>query len=164
MTRKRLIQGALALLALTASIAVGSASNAGASSGDSGNQITGAWTATIDRPAPATDLASLQVFSPDGGFVEMANEPQASRTAQYGSWERIGGRLYAATGLVFRFDPAGVHVATMKIDRTIHLSEDGQSMSWDARVTVTDPAGNVQSTFAVTASGQRLPVDRIPDA
>lgn len=163
MTRKRSIQGALALVALAASIAVGAVSTAGASAGDSGNHIEGAWTATINLPAPAAPLRSLQVFSTGGGFVEMSNEPQASRTAQYGSWERIGGRLYAATGLIFRFNPAGAHVATVKINRTIRLSEDGQSMTWAARVTVTDPAGNVQQTFPVRASAERLPVERIPD-
>ena len=163
MTRKRSILGAFALLALVASVAVGGASTAGASDGDSGAQITGTWTATINLPAPAVPLRSLQVFSAGGGFVEMSNEPQASRTAQYGSWERIGGRLYAATGIVLRFNPAGVHVATMKIDRTIRLSDDGQSMTWAARVTVTDPAGNVQQTFPVRASAERLQVERIPD-
>ena len=163
MTWKRFVPGLVALILLAASLAVGAASNAGANDGDAGNSIVGTWTATIDLPAPQADLQSLQVFSPGGGLVEMSNEPQASRTAQYGSWERIGGRLYAATGLIFRFNPAGAHVATVKINRTIRLSDDGQSMTWAARVTVTDPAGNVQQTFPVRASAERLPVERIPD-
>jgi hypothetical protein len=163
MTRKRTALAALVSLVLTASIVFGDASTAGADDGDSGNRITGTWTATINLPAPAAPLRSLQTFSEGGGFVEMSNEPQASRTAQYGSWERISGRLYAATGLVFRYNPAGAHVATMKIDRTIRLSKDGQTMAWAARVTVTDPAGNVQQTFPVTSSAERLQVDRIAD-
>jgi len=163
MTWKRSLPALLGLILLAASLAVGAASTAGANAGNAGNDLTGAWEATIDLPEPQVDLKSLQVFSPEGGFVEMSNEPQASRTAQYGSWERIGGRLYAATGLIFRFNPAGVHVATVKINRTIRLSEDGQSMSWFARVTVTDLAGNVLQAFPVQAGATRLPVERIPD-
>jgi len=56
-----------------------------------------------------------------------------------------------------------VHVATVKINRTIRLAEDGQSMSWFARVTVTDLAGNVLQAFPVQAGAERLPVERIPD-
>jgi hypothetical protein len=40
-------------------------------------------------------------------MIEMANESQANRTAQYGAWERIHGRLYAATLTFYRFDPQG---------------------------------------------------------
>ena len=162
MTRKSALLAVLLLAISAAAIAVGAASTAGASGVDAGNAITGAWTATIDRPAPQTDLESLQVFGPGGGFVEMANEPPASRSAQYGSWERVGGRTYAATGIVFRHDPTGAHVATMTINRTIQLSEDGQSMTWNAHVTVRAPNGTVLQQFPVQASATRLPVERIP--
>lgn len=161
-TRKALLAALVAAVSVGA-VAVGTTSTAGASGVDSGNALTGAWRATINLPDPQADLQSLQVFAPDGGFVEMSTEPQASRTAQYGSWERIGGRLYAATGIVFRFDPSGAHVATMTINRTIRLSRDGQSMEWVARVTVRAPNGAVLQSFPVTSSATRLPVERIAD-
>jgi hypothetical protein len=47
MTRKRTALAALVSLVLTASIVFGDASTAGADDGDSGNRITGTWTATI---------------------------------------------------------------------------------------------------------------------
>jgi hypothetical protein len=160
MTRKPFLTTVVAALAVVA--ATGAVATAG--SGDSGNQLTGMWTATINRPAPLPPLASLQIFMPNGGAIEMANEAQAMRTPQFGQWEHIGGRLYAASGIVFRFDPqTNAHVATIKINRTIRLSEDGQSYTQAARATTYDLNGNVISSFPVTATGHRLEVERIPD-
>ena len=64
----------------------------------SSSTLTGTWNVTVNRPAPLPPLKSVQVFTSSGAMIEMANEPQASRTAQYGAWERIDGRLYAASG------------------------------------------------------------------
>ena len=118
----------------------------------------------MNRPAPLPPLSSLQVFTADGSSIEAATEAPATRTAQFGSWERIEGRLYAASGVIFRFDPAtGAHVGTMKINRTMRLSQDGQSMTVVARATLYDLAGHVVSSFPVVATGERLLVERIPD-
>ena len=68
----------------------------------------------------------------------MANESQASRTAQYGAWERIDGRRYAATALFYRFDPQGNFVGTTKINKTIELGKDGNTFQHIARVGVYD--------------------------
>jgi hypothetical protein len=153
---------AVGLAALLIAVASGAIASGG--SGDAGNQLAGTWNVTVNRPAPLPPLASLQVFTSEGGAIEMANEWQATRTAQYGSWERIGGRLYAATGVIFRFDPqTGAHVATMKINRTIRLSEDGQRFTQAARATTYDLAGNVTASFPVVATGERMQIERIPD-
>jgi hypothetical protein len=163
MTSKRSLLGAVALVAAVAAVSTGAIASAGASS-DAGNQIAGTWSVTVNRPAPLPPLASLQVFTSDGSWIEMANESQATRTAQYGSWERIEGRLYAASGVIFRFHPeTGAHVATMKINRTMRLSEDGQTMTVAARATTYDLNGNVIASIPVVATGERLPVERIPD-
>jgi hypothetical protein len=50
-------------------------------------------------------LKSVQVFTSSGAIIEMANESQASRTAQYGAWEQIRGGLYASTGIFCGIDP-----------------------------------------------------------
>jgi hypothetical protein len=164
MTSKRSLLGSVALVAAVAAVSTGAIASAGASSAHEGNQIAGTWNVTVNRPAPLPPLASLQVFTSDGSWIEMANESQATRTAQYGSWERIEGRLYAASGVIFRFDPqTGAHVATMKINRNMRLSEDGQTMTVAARATLYDLNGNVLSSFPVVATGERLPVERIPD-
>lgn len=162
MIRKR--SALAAALAATSALVAGTAGSSGASSGGAFAHITGAWKTTVNRPAPAPPLASLQVFSAGGGFVETANEPSAARTPQLGTWKRIGVRLYAATGLMFRFDPqTGAHVATIKINRNIRLSPDGDTFRVTARATTYDPNGNVLSSFPVTGTGERIEVERIPE-
>jgi hypothetical protein len=162
MTKKLL--WAIALVALVVATGTGAIAAAGENTDNAGNQIVGTWNVTVNRPAPLPPLSSLQVFTSDGSWIEMANEPQATRTAQYGTWERIDGRLYAASGVIFRFDPGtGAHVATMKINRNTRLSPDGQTMTVAARATTYDLNGNVLSSFPVRATGVRMKVERIPD-
>jgi hypothetical protein len=118
----------------------------------------------VNRPAPLPPVHSLQVITADGGMIETSNEPPTSRTAQYGSWERVEGRLYAVTGVHFRFNPqSGAYLGTQRISSMRQLSEDGQSFTAVARVTVLDPDGNVVASFSATASGTRMHVERIPD-
>jgi len=97
-------------------------------------------------------------------MVETSNEPPATRSAQHGTWRRIQGRLYAVTGVHFRFNPqTDAYLGTHKINSTRRLSQDGQSFTAFARVTVFDPGGNVVGSFSATASGKRMQVERIPD-
>lgn len=161
MIRKSLLAASATFVA--AALALGSAS-AGASSADAGNQLAGTWVVTVHRPAPLPALTSLQIFTSDGSVIEHANEPSASRTDSYGSWDRVEGRLYAASALLFRFNTqTGTHVATMKINRNIRLSSDGQSFTQAARATTYDLDGNVIASLPVVASGVRMQVERIPD-
>jgi hypothetical protein len=161
MTKKLL--WAIALIALVVATGAGAIAAAGENTDSAGNQLAGTWNVTVNRPAPLPPLASLQVFTSDGSWIEMANEPQASRTAQYGTWERINGRLYAASGVIFRYDATGAHVATMKINRNMRLSPDGQTMTVAARATTYDLSGNVITSFPVRATGERMKVERIAD-
>ena len=158
---KRSLLSALALAAVL--VATGVFAGVGAGSDNSGNSVAGTWSVTVNRPAPLPPLTSLQVFTSDGSWIEMATEDPKTRTSQFGSWERIEGRLYAASGVIFRYDAQGAHVATMKINRNMRLSQDGQSMTVAARATLYDLNGNVLQAFPVVASGVRLPVERIPD-
>lgn len=141
------------------------AAAAGADTGKgSGNRLAGTWKVTVNRPAPLPPLPSLQVFTDTRSVIETANEWPATRTAAYGAWERIEGRLYASTTVFFRFNPqTGAYLGTQKINRTTRLARDGQTFAHVARVTVLDPAGNVITTFVALASGERMPVERIAD-
>jgi hypothetical protein len=134
------------------------------SGGSSGNQLTGTWIVTVNRPAPLPPLTSMQVYTDDGSVIENANEWPATRTEAYGRWERVEGRLYSVTTVFFRFNPqTGAYLGTQKINRTIRVAEDGQSFMLVARVSVVDADGNVVATFAVSASGARMQVERIAD-
>jgi hypothetical protein len=118
----------------------------------------------VNRPAPLPALTSLQVYTDDGSVIETANEWPTTRTEAFGSWERLEGRLYANTTVFFRFNPqTGAYLGTQKINRTIRLAENGQSLTLVARVTVLDPDGNVLSTFGATAYGERMQVEHSAD-
>jgi hypothetical protein len=151
---------AIAAVAVAVIMAIGSA---GASAEGSGNQLAGTWRVTVIRPAPLPPLASLQVFTGDGSVIEAAND-SAARSASYGSWERVNDRLYAATGVFFRFDPqTGAPIGTLKVDRNIRLAPDGQTFTAAAVATAYDNAGNVLFSFKVPSTGERMGVDRIAD-
>jgi hypothetical protein len=152
----------LAIASAFAAIAVGGGviATADATTESSGNQLAGTWTVTVNRPTPLPPLTSLQAFTRDGSMVESAND-SASRSPQYASWERIGGREYAATGVFFRFDPqTGAFVGKQMINRTYELSQDGQSFTFQGRATIYDANGNVVvANVPVSGSGQRLQVE-----
>ena len=129
----------------------------------SSNTLTGTWNVTVNRPAPLPPLKSVQVFTSSGALIEMANESQASRTAQYGAWERIDGRLYSATALLYRFDAKGNFVGTTKINKTIELGNDGNTFQHIARVAVYDANDKLVQSVVGRASGVRMPIERISD-
>ena len=93
------------------------------------------------------------------------NEWPASRIAAYGTWERLSGRLFAGTAVVFRFSPqSGAYLGAMKINRTIQVAEDGQTFMQVARVSLFDPEGNViTANLRMTATGARTQVEAIAD-
>jgi hypothetical protein len=161
MTRKRSLLATIALVVLIA--VVGTATSAGATD-DAGNQLAGAWQSTVNPPAPQQPVHSLQVYTADGGWVETSNQAPTTRSAMYGSWERIDGRRYAATGVHFLFDPqTGAFLGKRKINRTFQLAQDGSSFSGVAHVTTYDPNGNVAGSFVARASADRMDVERLPD-
>jgi hypothetical protein len=165
MTKARTLLVTGIMIVLTALVATGAVATSGTAGtrSDSGNRLAGTWNVTLDRPAPLPPFKSLQVFTGRGAMIEMANESQASRTAQYGAWERIKGRLYAATGSFFRFDAQGNFIGSTKINRTIKLAPNGNRFRVVGRATVYDANGNVVASLPVRASGVRMQVERIPD-
>jgi hypothetical protein len=156
--RTKLSAAIASVLALIAVVG-GVFATAGATSEREGKQLAGTWTVSVNRPAPLPPLASLQVYTDEGSMVESGND-SASRSPQYASWERVGGGEYAATGVFFRFDPqTGEFLGKQKINRTIDLSQDGQSFTFQGRTMVYDANGNVVANVPVSGSGQRLQVE-----
>jgi hypothetical protein len=159
LTRKTKLIAALASGVVAFSVAGGAIATADTASDRSGNQLAGTWSVTVNRPAPLPPLASLRVYTGAGSMVESGND-SASRSPQYGSWQRVAGREYAETGVFFRFDPqTGAFLGKQKINRTIDLSDDGQSFTFQGRATVYDANGNVLASVPVSGSGQRLQVE-----
>lgn len=165
---KRKAIAALALVALVIMVAAGAAivpAGTASNQQSSGNQLAGTWVATVNRPAPLPPLTSLQIYTDDGSFVEWGSDGSgAARSPQFGRWERIGGRLYAGSGTFIRYNPqTGEHVGSMKINRTLRLSDDGQSFTTIARVQTLDLSGNVIGSFVALASAVRMQVERIAE-
>jgi hypothetical protein len=164
MKKARTVLAAAALIVLTALVAVAVTATTGiAGTPSKPDQLTGTWNVLLERPAPLPPLKSVQVFTSSGGVIEMANESPAGRTAQYGAWERTRGRLYAASGIIYQFDPKGNFVATAKINRTIELGPDGNTFKHIARVSIYDTKDHLVTSFVARASGVRMPVERISD-
>jgi hypothetical protein len=163
MTMKTKLVTALAsACAAAAAIAGGTIAAADATHTNSGNQLAGTWTVAVNRPAPLPPITSLQVYTRAGSMVESGNDT-ASRSPQYGSWERTEGREYAYTGVFFRFDAAtGAFVGKQKINRTIDLSEDGQSFTFHGRATIYDAHDKVLANVPVSGTGERLDVESQP--
>ena len=163
MSRKRLIAGLTALVALAALVTTG-AIGAQAGAAGPGNELAGTWRITVNRPAPLPPLTSLQVYTDDGSVVEMANEWQANRTPAFGGWERVYGHTYAATTYFFRFDPAtGAHTVTQKINRTIELTDNGDAFTNTGQATIYNAAGQQIASFTVSGAGERVTVERLDD-
>jgi hypothetical protein len=166
MTRRTAGFCASAVAALAACVIGGMTASAGTSAAwrSQANTLAGTWESTINLPAPAPPVQSLQVYNRNGGWVETSNQDPRSRSAMYGSWERIHERLYAATGVHFLFNPeTGAYIGTRRINRTVELSDDGQTFKLVAKVTTFDTNGNVLGTFTVRGTGQRLQTERIPE-
>jgi hypothetical protein len=144
-------------IAFATTVAGGAIANANTGSSSSGNQLTGTWTVTVNRPAPLPPLQSLQVYSRPGTMVESAND-SPFRSPQYGSWKKVHDHLYAATGVFFRFDPQGTLLGKQTIDRTIVLTDDGNSFTFSGRATIYDASGNVLARVPVGGSGERLEI------
>ena len=166
MTRKPVV-AILIVVALTIMVAVGAAitPSGKASSGHASPYgLVGTWVQTVNLPAPLPPLRSIQAVNRGGTAVETSSEPPGTRSAMLSTWKHLGGRLYAATGSHFIFNPqTGELQGTRKINRTIEVAADGQSYATVARVTTFDPAGNIVGMFIARASAQRMQLEPIPD-
>jgi hypothetical protein len=165
MSRKRVI----AILAVVAVVLVVAGAASGSPADTHANQLAGTWVVTIPRPAPLRPIIVFQHWNADGTYLSYSGngtlgDSPAGRSNEFGSWERIEERLYASSGSWLRYDTqTGAHIGSTRIDRTIRLSDDGDSFAVVGRVRVLDLDGNVIATALVRTSGVRMQIERIPD-
>ena len=166
MTSRKKVIATLAVVAAVIGVAAGTAT--GSSSNSHANQLAGTWVVTIQRP-PLPPITVYQAWNSDGTYLSYSGngtlgDSPAGRSNEFGSWERVEGRLYASSGSWLRFNTqTGAHIGTTRIDRTIRLSDDGESFAVVGRVRVLDLDGNVISTALVRTSGVRMQIERIAD-
>jgi predicted small secreted protein len=134
-----------------------------------GNSVEGSWIVTVTRVNPPANVPptfkSLMTFDSGGGMTETSNTGTTLRGPAHGSWERIDGRLYATTMLFFRFNPqTGAFAGTQKVNRSMRLSQDGQTFEAASLVTQYDPDGVVTvSGLRANEAGERIGAERIAD-
>jgi hypothetical protein len=134
-----------------------------------GNSIEGSWVVTVTRLNPPPNVPptfkSLITFDGGRGMTETSNTGTALRGPAHGVWERIDGRSYATTMLFFRFNPqTGAFLGTQKVNRTMRLSQDGQTFEAVSLASQYDPAGALTlGGLHATETGERMDIERIAD-
>ena len=167
MTRRKNVVATLAVVAAVIGVAAGTAT--GSSSNSHANQLAGTWVVTIQR-APLPPIIVYQAWNSDGTYLSYSGngtlgDSPAGRSNEFGSWERIEGRLYASSGAWLRYDTqTGAHIGSTRFDRTIRLSDDGDSFAVVGRAQALDLDGNpIAPPVFVRTSGVRMQIERIPD-
>ena len=166
MTSRKKVIATLAVVAAVIGVAAGAAS--GSPADTHANQLAGTWVVTIQRP-PLPPITVYQNWTADGTYLSYSGngtlgDSPAGRSHEFGSWERVEGRLYASSGSYLRFNTqTGAQIGSTRIDRTLRLSDDGDSFAVVGRVRFLDLDGNVLSTAIVRTNGERMQIERIPD-
>jgi hypothetical protein len=172
MARKRAIGGAIALIALTVTVAAGAISASAARSDSehgSASSLVGTWDVTVTIQNPPPGLVPVQrllaTFTRDGGTTESAAVPAALRGASHGAWYRTGRDLFSMTRVFFRFNPqTGAYLGTQKINATIRVAAGSETFKAVSLAELRDADGNlVLAGLRSTAVGTRMHVERIPD-
>jgi hypothetical protein len=153
------------LLALTLVVAVGALSaSAGTKRSAHGEPATlvGTWDVTVSVVGQPP-FRTLATFERGGTTVETPAALGTLRGSAHGAWKRIGHRLYAMTRMFFRFE-GGVYAGTTKVNATIRVARDGETLETVSISEMRDPAGNlIRGGIRATATGTRINVEEIPD-
>ena len=125
------------------------------------NDIVGTWEATVTR-GPLPHLTSLHTFTSDRTMIESGSD-SLFRSPGFGVWEYIGNRTYATTMVMHRFNAAGEHIGSIKVNANRRVSPDGETYVGVGINEVRDLNGNVIGGGRATVTGRRMHVEHIPD-
>lgn len=158
---KLILAAAAAVLILPASV--------GLASGDHGRRtlyVEGVWLTEVTlrdcisgqvAPVPNPIFPAVNTFHWGGTMSEHgARFSPALRNSGQGIWRRTGRSTFKSRFLFQRFDVNGFFIGMQDVARTMTLSDDGNSFSADAAVTLTDASGAVVVRGCATEEGQRV--------
>ena len=128
-----------------------------------GASLEGVW----DSQVTTTDcngnilmaFRSFELFHQGGTLTTTgnANSPALSSPG-LGTWQRTPGmRTFTSPIQFFTFNPDGSFAGTVKLERQIHLSADGNSYTATSTFAFYDPDGNLVFSGCGTDVGTRLP-------
>jgi hypothetical protein len=131
-----------------------------------GASLEGAW----DSQVTSTDcnghtllaFRSFELFHQGGTFTATGNAPNpepnpGAGSPVLGTWQRTGMRTFTSPIQFFTFNPDGSAAGTVKLERQIHLSADGNSYTATSTFAVYDLDGNLVFSGCGTDVGTRLP-------
>jgi hypothetical protein len=165
MISKRSLVGAVVLIAVVALVAAGaiSASSGHGRGAQGANALVGSWELTVDRGPQLPPIKGMTTYTRGHSLIGTANVLTA-RGPAHGTWEHVGGRLYADTHVFFRFDPTGLLLGTQRISENLRVAPDGDSYTAVAISNLFDTNGNqVAGPLRATITATRIQVVRIPD-
>jgi hypothetical protein len=141
----------VALLALTAMQPMASTHEA--------PRLEGVWKVSVTvRDCATGDVIrtprALNLFMHDGSVTETADNPL--RSSSVGQWRHLQGNSYTSTFWFFRRNPDGTFAATVKVTRTIELSDDGDHFVSTGTVEDFNADGVVISSACSTETAERL--------
>jgi hypothetical protein len=127
-----------------------------------GSDIVGTWQATVNRGPVLPPLTSLHTFTSDRTMIESGSD-SLFRSPGFGVWKYLGNRTYATTLVFHRFNAAGEHIGSVKVNANRRLSADSESYVGVGISEIRDLNGNVIAVGRSTVTGQRMHIERIPD-
>jgi hypothetical protein len=127
-----------------------------------GASLEGAW----DSQVTSTDcngnillaFRSFEAFHEGGTFTGFGNLPNPELGSPVlGTWQRTGMRTFTSPIQGFSFNPDGSFAGTLKLERQIHVSANGNSFTSTSTFAFYDPDGNLIFSGCGTEVATRLP-------
>ena len=102
----------------------------------SSDRIEGVWLAKVrltncatgaTLPFPAATFDAMGVFASNGVFLNTDQNNPATKSSNFGNWERTGRHTYRFAFRLFRFDATGLLIGSQIVRHNVVLSHDGRS-------------------------------------
>jgi len=158
--RRKLLRGA-GVLGAGAFVALAPGAIQAAQS-DETRGIEGAWLILVTpQGAPASDSYEvLNLYTAGGGVAGASAHDPATGSSVYGAWRRTGDHQFQITFVGFTFDKtSGAWTGRLKVQARATLTQDGQTISGLARVSIYTPSGSLIVQSPTSFSGSRIAVE-----
>jgi predicted ester cyclase len=130
-----------------------------------GSGLVGTWRVVVTNPN-GSSFSVLSSFMADGTTIHTGpiSQPAASgspnavvfQSAGNGVWEENGPETSALTFELLTSDERGTVLGRLTVAGVQTLSPDGNSLTGQYVITITDPTGKTVAEFPTTATGERM--------
>jgi len=149
------LRSAAALLAIQAG------SGAAAPSAGEADPIEGVWDFTVTRRDCASGAVlgtqrALSAFHRGGAFSNDNSTGPATHGAMLGNWKRVSGPAYVVNMVFMRFNADGTLAGTQKVQRSMTLATDANTIAGTGVARTVDTAGVVTAQGCASETGIRV--------